>query len=186
MGLDMYLYKKHYIGNKYRDADKQVKVVVPADQQGVTFKTTPINDARITEISEEVAYWRKANAIHQWFVTNVQEGEDDCKEYYVGREQLEDLLKLCNTVLAASFLVDGKIKNGETLKDGQWVPIIVDGQKVADSTTAEILLPTSKGFFFGSQEYDQYYVDDLKETVEQLTKVLAEGDGGEFYYSSSW
>ena len=31
----------------------------------------------------EVAYWRKANAIHGWFVYNIQDGVDDQNEYYV-------------------------------------------------------------------------------------------------------
>ena len=30
------------------------------------------------ETHEEVGYWRKANAIHGWFVRNVQNGKDDC------------------------------------------------------------------------------------------------------------
>lgn len=41
------------------------------------------------------AYWRKANAIHNWFVTNVQKGEDDCDTYNVSVEQLVELKNLC-------------------------------------------------------------------------------------------
>ena len=26
----------------------------------------------------QIASWRKANAIHKWFVDNVQDGVDDC------------------------------------------------------------------------------------------------------------
>ncbi|MFH0767709.1 MAG: hypothetical protein V1920_06420, partial [Bacillota bacterium] len=58
-----------------------------------------IDIKKISHIVEEVGYWRKANQIHNWFVQNVQEGEDDCKEYYVRRDQLEDLLNLVETVL---------------------------------------------------------------------------------------
>lgn len=52
---------------------------------------------------EKVGYWRKANAIHRWFVENVQDGVDDCRSYNVSREQLEELLWLCKNVR------DGKI-----------------------------------------------------------------------------
>ena len=49
-------------------------------------------------MSEEVGYWRKANAIHRWFVENVQNGEDDCGRYPVSREQLEELLEICKDI----------------------------------------------------------------------------------------
>ena len=42
----------------------------------------------------KVAYWRKANAIHGWFVDNIQDGVDDQNEYYVSKEKLEELKKL--------------------------------------------------------------------------------------------
>ena len=33
--------------------------------------------------SEASIYWRKANAIHGWFVKNAQQGIDDCRTYSV-------------------------------------------------------------------------------------------------------
>jgi hypothetical protein len=48
----------------------------------------------------EVAYWRKANAIHRWFVDTCQDGNDDCRQSYVSREQLQKLLETCKAVLA--------------------------------------------------------------------------------------
>lgn len=58
---------------------------------------------------ERVGYWRKANAIHRWFVENVQKGDDDCRAYDVDREQLEALLKLCTNIR------DGKADPEEAL-----------------------------------------------------------------------
>src|SRR5690349_7231665 len=99
MGLDMYLNRKTYIGNKYRDANKRVKIVIPEDQTGVVFPTPPfIKSERITEITEELGYWRKANHIHNWFVENVQHGKDDCGEYYVTKDDLLKLLSECKKV----------------------------------------------------------------------------------------
>ena len=46
-----------------------------------------------------VAYWRKANEIHNWFVNNVQGGEDKCQSSYVPREKLEELIGVCEKVL---------------------------------------------------------------------------------------
>ena len=51
------------------------------------------------ETYEEVGYWRKANAIHGWFVRNVQNNVDDCGDYTVTKDQLRNLLMACELVL---------------------------------------------------------------------------------------
>jgi hypothetical protein len=51
------------------------------------------------EIGVTVAYWRKANAIHAWFVEHCQDGRDECQESYVDRDQLQELLDLCEKAL---------------------------------------------------------------------------------------
>jgi hypothetical protein len=95
MGLDMYLQKKTYIGNKWKDKGAQLK-----------FRIKGIKSSRVQTITEEVAYWRKANQIHIWFVKNVQNGEDDCKEYYVDRKQLQTLLDTVEKVLLSPNLAE--------------------------------------------------------------------------------
>ena len=47
---------------------------------------------------------------------------------------------------------------------------------LADHSKASELLPTSSGFFFGSTEYDEWYFDDLRETVEGLKRVIEDTD----------
>jgi len=42
----------------------------------------------------ELAYWRKFNALHSWFVRNVQNNVDDCGAYPVSRAQLVELIEL--------------------------------------------------------------------------------------------
>jgi hypothetical protein len=67
-------------------------------------------------------------------------------------------------------------------------------QVVADPSKGATLLPTQGGFFFGSTEYDQYYIEGCTSTIAQLEKVLAafpappEGkrEPWEFIYHSSW
>jgi hypothetical protein len=45
-----------------------------------------------------VAYWRKFNALHNWFVTHVQVGIDNCAHYELDKDVLIDLLEtLLNT-----------------------------------------------------------------------------------------
>mgnify|MGYP003341725816 CR=1 FL=1 len=94
MGLDMYLTKKTYVKNwdhEGPDARHTVTVTGPS--------ASHIRPERISSIEEEVAYWRKANAIHQWFVDHCQNGIDECQQTYVGREKLLQLKALCEAVL---------------------------------------------------------------------------------------
>lgn len=145
---------------------------------------------RGTKEVEEVAYWRKANHIHQWFVENVQGDEDDCQEYRVSREQLQTLLETVNTVLQASVLIPGKVTNGYSISmaGSNYVetPILEDGKRIADPSVAQALLPTQEGFFFGGTDYDEYYHADLEHTRDALTAALGQQDDSEFCYQSSW
>jgi hypothetical protein len=184
MGLDMFLERRHYVHNwPHMAAAERHTVIVKKGDKPVP--ASEIDPAKVSHVIEEVGYWRKANAIHQWFVDNVQDGDDDCKEYYVSREQMQELLDIVNKVLAASELIEGKIQNGYTFKDDKKVPIMEDGKYIKDPSVARELLPTQEGFFFGSTGYDQYYVDDLKDTKKILEEALKSPDA-DYYYSSSW
>ena len=44
-----------------------------------------------------VGYWRKANAIHNWFMQFTD--EDNCRPVYVEREKLVELLAICKNIL---------------------------------------------------------------------------------------
>jgi hypothetical protein len=46
-----------------------------------------------------VMYWRKANAIHKWFVDYLAEGVDECQEIECDLEQLGELVSSCKKVL---------------------------------------------------------------------------------------
>jgi hypothetical protein len=49
------------------------------------------------------------------------------------------------------------------------------------------VLPTQQGFFFGSYDYDDWYMEDMKNTVEQIDNVLAtSGEWSDFIYRASW
>ena len=140
-------------------------------------------------ITEEVGYWRKANQIHNWFVENIQNGVDDCNYHReVTEEDLRELLDICKRVLDSCEMVSGQIQNGWEYKNGQEVPIMEDGKYVKDSSVAEELLPSTSGFFFGRTDYDEYYVDDIKNTIDIINKVLetTDFDTQMVYYVSSW
>jgi hypothetical protein len=87
MGLDMYLNARCDVGYEDEIAAGKVAALFPELKKPVKA------------IFIEVAYWRKANAIHGWFVNNVQGNKDDCNSYYVDRETLQLLLDRCKEVL---------------------------------------------------------------------------------------
>lgn len=145
MGLDMYLSKKTYIGAMYKHRE-----VTGSVQLLVQQKPLDIDLKNLEYVSERMAYWRKANQIHNWFVQNVQNGVDDCKEYEVSYEKLMELKMVC--------LVAYETKNPN-------------------------LLPPTAGFFFGNTDIDEYYWEDIKNTIEMLKNLKSDG---EYYYRSSW
>lgn len=137
---------------------------------------------------EQVGYWRKANQIHRWFVEYVQENEDNCDSYEVSKEQLEELLNVCKQVLKGSKLVKGKVVNGQRFENGKLENIYEDGEYIENPSIAKKLLPCESGFFFGSTDYDQWYYNDVEQTVDILEDVLRNTDFEHeiVMYRSSW
>lgn len=154
MGLDMYLEGRKFVSG-HSEKEKFDEII---KMTGLTKSDLP--HSNFGTISLEVMYWRKVNAVHDWFVREVQNGEDDCKSYHVDRGSLTELLELCKK--------------------------IVDQQD--DPKVAEELLPAASGFFFGSTDYDEYYYEGLLWTIEGLEKILKNPayDGMDFYYQASW
>lgn len=105
MGLDMYLSAKKHISKidwakLQKDDSLQMtspEVVNPSFKHIIELTSMEDYAIDVYGITVETvcAYWRKANSIHKWFVDNVQNGEDNCGEYYVSTEQLKELRDLC-------------------------------------------------------------------------------------------
>ena len=154
MGLDMYLNKRVYVGANFEH--NKVTGTIDLKREGKKIK---IDFKKVTEITEQVAYWRKANCVHKWFVDNVQDGNDDCGDYYVDPEKLEELLALCQ-----------KIK--KDVKKGQ-----------------ELLPTQAGFFFGDTEYNENYMqdIDDTIKQLKAALKKDKDGFyGGDFYYHSSW
>ena len=103
---------------------------------------------------EEVMYWRKANQIRGWLVSHKIIEDDD-------------------------NCVDRPISNDD-LKS-----LIEDGKAVLnDNSLAEKLLPCTSGFFFGGTMFDEWYFEQLQETVDKLEPLVK--DGEDYIYSDWW
>jgi hypothetical protein len=61
-------------------------------------------------------------------------------------------------------------------------------QVKADPSLAPKLLPTAPGFFFGSTEYGEYYMEDIEATIKGLEPLLDENafSDWDFSYRASW
>jgi hypothetical protein len=157
MGLDMYLSAKRYISG-YDHFGKEQKKRFAQYIRAAGLKLSDVSkDSPHGHFDICVAYWRKSNQVHRWFVLHVQEGTDDCKSYYVSKEQLTELIDTCKAVLA-------------------------------NHTRVAELLPPSDGFFFGSTVVDEWYFEDLENTVKMLTPLVTDKkwEAWEFEYQSSW
>ena len=147
MGLDMYLYA---YDEKVEQALKKALDPDTSDDE-----TEGLMDL-VFDNTTEVAYWRKANAIHDFFC---REGKEVYVAvlYVISREVLEKLLEKCFQVLV--------------LKDEEF---------------SKETLPTRSGFFFGSTEYGEFYYENIRYTTSQIAKALANYDDEEFLYYASW
>lgn len=187
MGLDMYLKKKIYIGANYEHNNVTGKISLKKDGKPIA-----VNLSKVTYIEEQAGYWRKANQIHNWFVKNVQGGVDNCGEYYVSEEQLTELLSLCKKVKESTILKEGAVTDGYTWENGVKMPIVKEGKEIVNPEVAQKILPVKSGFFFGSTDYDEYYMSDIDNTIEILESVLSDKEPGkdylsaDYYYHSSW
>lgn len=109
MGLDMYLSARKYVEkvdwNKMREDFNQSYSDVTLPNFSTIVETAGLEklatDIYGVSVSVTALYWRKANQIHNWFVNNIQNGNDNCGEYYVSHEKLDELLNTCNEALAS-------------------------------------------------------------------------------------
>lgn len=92
MGLDMYVTAKRNLRDFGQNNDNQIIETI-----GKCFPE--VSGYNVTQVEIQVMYWRKANAIHKWFVDNVQDGFDDCQESYINPQDFYDLQDACKAVL---------------------------------------------------------------------------------------
>lgn len=116
-----------------------------------------LDQSLVITTRETVATFRKENHLREWFIRKgIVEPDDDCVYRNIEKEQLEELINDIKTVLA-------------------------------DHSKAQELLPLSDGgFFFGTYSsdkdaYNEWYFEDLKNELAQLTEVLNQVDWDDEY-----
>jgi len=155
MGLDMYFSKRTYVKNwDFAPLEQHFDITVKQNGQDVDH----IDKSKILYIVEEFGHWRKFNALHNWFVENVQEGVDNCREYSVNSHKLIELLNVLTQVR--------------------------DNHELAE----ELLPSTEGFFFGGTDYDDYYFeeVERTIEIIENAIKLAENEPFSDFYYQSSW
>lgn len=164
MGLDMYMTARRYI-NKVdwkatNEAPNREYVFNPDYLVAIAQAPEGIDElASVQGIHVEypIGYWRKANAIHNWLVNNCAPDGEDNCRPFDVPQ--EKLMEL-------RALVEEVLDNPDKAKE---------------------LLPTGAGFFFGSTEYDEWYIKDLEHTKAILDKALALPEMEyDISYQASW
>lgn len=146
----MYLTARRYVSEF---SDKELSTNLNKVAEGVR------KGYEIQFITVEAMYWRKANAIHQWFVNNVQNGVDDCQNYPVTSKQLRKLISTIEDVL-----------------ENQVNP-------------AEVLPSSTGFFFASSEYNERYFDDlkRTRQGLINLLDDLGDGDWiWQYFYQSSW
>ena len=197
MGLDMYL--KRYPKNK---TSEQIQ------EESDEAWSKSLDEWSKWDEQYSVAYWRKVNFLHGWFIRNLAGGIDECQDIDVGKEDINDLKELvdyaCSTILKSTFIPqkcinpedwDSKYEpdmSKPSLKcDGGKLPEFDDGTVyfVDDehASRLDVILPPERGFFFGSYDYDAWYAIDMFDLRDTLKRILADWKDDYMYtYSASW
>jgi len=159
MGLDMYLrFRKSVSGYDFAGSDKTVYDAL-LSAAGLTDLVTEARPHASIEVT--VMYWRKANAIHGWFVDELAGGEDDCEEISVTRENLISLRDVCEEVA------------------------------LEPSVAGDVLPPTRGFFFGSDvidEDYLESMKDTAREITDLLEKLPEDGEGWDWSltYQASW
>jgi len=150
MGLDMYLTARRSFWDYQDEGVGAARVQALFDELPDDIETSG------TSVSVQFGYWRKANAIHNWFVQNVQGGEDNCQESWLSPDDMQKLLDTVNKVLADTSLAP------------------------------TLLPTTSGFFFGGTEYDEWYWRDleYTKRVLEKALDPAM--DKWSFYYQASW
>lgn len=160
----MYFYARKTTYKSFSKWDKSSKVDETDYPEDLKTFSDHIYDRNFksvhTEISYQIGYFRKFNALHSYIVKTFANGVDDCQDIILYKEDVEQIKKVLDEVLNAHQQVE----------------------------KAKELLPTQSGFFFGGTDYDEYYFEEAKVAADLMQKLLDNFDfeNYQLIYEASW
>lgn len=121
MGLDMNLYREVYLKDQMEIVDSGVAEILGKDGRKC--------------VNQSVAYWRKFNALHNYFRENFNDHDNDnCVDMYMDIDDIKTLLKLVKKIRKQVVLVDGYVNyysSSEKVED-------LKGHKIGDEVYKEV------------------------------------------------
>ena len=157
----------------------------------------------------EIGYWRKANAIHKYFVDTLQDGDDDQRESPVDLKTFEDLFEKVSAIREEYIKINSDVDSLEKLTEEEleaysaeelenswnknedsWNSILPEYKEKFDEL-CEKTLPTTSGFFFGNTKYDIYYIYNIIYTYDLIKGILDDWEtnleeDNDYYYTCWW
>ncbi len=124
MGLDMYLNRTNRTNHTIEELEAiDHETITPESPEATPF--LPLREYEYSDgfysIFHEVAYWRKFNALHNWFVQRVQGGIDECQLSEIDVDTLIELIDDLRAVSKGEVVEDlepvGGFFFGSTEKD---------------------------------------------------------------------
>lgn len=157
----------------------------------------------------EFGYWRKANAIHKYFVDTLQDGVDDQRESPVGLETFKDLFEKVSVIREFYIKFNSNVDSLEELTEEELEEYSAEELEshwnrneeswnytleVYKNQFAEFcknILPTTSGCFFGNTEYNFSYIYNIIYTYELIKQILDEWESNleednDYYYTAWW
>ena len=147
MGLDMYLTKEIYVGQQYKHRNVKGIIEITVNDKKVDLSIEGLESLKYT-----AGYWRKANAIHNYFVQKHADGVDECQDIEVSSKELLELRDICQKVLKDNSLA------GELLpaQSGFFFGNTDYDQYYLEDLTATIKIIDDAVEKFGEDEYFTY------------------------------
>jgi len=201
MGLDMYLGR---VPAGLVDDDKII-AELSAEDDDENDANEDVEGAEIRKAidlieNNEIAYWRKFNALHHWLVEHIMNGIDKCQPSRpISKPEfilLQHTLQKAHDTFRQYVDFDSDAAKEAYIKEV--VPGVDDEAEYnwsfeidPDSEVAHKLdeiLPPSEGFFFGSQMYSWWYYVDVDRALNVVKEILDRDDFGlyEYRYLASW
>ena len=182
MGLDIYFYKQNKMNPEREEALKNFNEADEAlsdfwmrhpdfepaahggsireehDELEKTYKVCKSVYNSLME-REEVAYFRKVNLLIPFF----KYGEN-CSDLIITKDQVEDLIGTCSNVLDHFSNLKQLYKEEDVYTEEEWIEYCQE------------VLPNQDGFFFGSYEYDEWYLDKVEYVKKLFEEVIENVD----------
>ena len=172
MGLDHGLQAELYVKNWPHMSMDRLHFITT---EGPNVKIMEAFADNISYITYDLITWRKENHIHAWFVDHCNGGEDNNGKFFVNKEEFIEFILTCEVIVRDWDKSEKTIKdvyNGITWEKGVHTVLTRKDEVAKDINTAKALMPTRSGFFFGSTEYDKYYIESLRHALKTFKPLI--------------